>query len=96
MIHPPMPWDFSVVCLSSPYWAKSKDEDEEVTEPTALPRQQIVPSVQNRKNALLLHPTGRDLSQLAIATVQHALLRALEAVFPLEQGEILAEPTSSP
>jgi hypothetical protein len=76
----------------SGYWAKSKDEDEEVTDPTASPRQRIVPSVQDRKNALLLQPIGPDLSQLAIATVQHALLRGIEAVFQLEQGEILAEP----
>ena len=36
-------------------------------------------------------PTGQ-LSQTALATVQHALLRGIEAVFQLEEGEILAEP----
>jgi Lhr-like helicase len=76
----------------SGYWAKSKDEDDEVTDPTASPRQRIVPSVQDRKNALLLQPIGSELSQQAVATVQHALLRGIEAVFQLEQGEILAEP----
>jgi hypothetical protein len=36
--------------------------------------------------------TGEDLSQTAIATFQHALLRGLESAFQLEEGEILAEP----
>jgi len=40
----------------------------------------------------LLQPTGQELSQSTLATVQHALLRGIEAVFQLEEGEILAEP----
>lgn len=65
---------------------------DEPTDPTASPRQWIVPSVQDRKNALLLQPTGQELSQATLATLQHALLRGIEAVFQLEEGEILAEP----
>jgi hypothetical protein len=75
----------------SGYWAKNEEEDEEATDPTASPRQWIVPTVQDRKNALLFQPVGIELSQLTIATLQHALLRGIEAVFQLEQGEILAE-----
>ena len=74
------------------WWAKNEDEDEDVPDPTASPRQWIVPSVRDRKNALLLQPTERDLTQTALTTVQHALLRGIEAVFQLEEGEILAEP----
>ncbi|MEZ4321154.1 MAG: DEAD/DEAH box helicase [Myxococcota bacterium] len=75
----------------SGYWAKNEDDDDN-TDPTASPRQWIVPSVQDRKNALLLTPIDPTLSQVSVATLQHALLRGIEAVFQLEEGEILAEP----
>ena len=78
----------------SGYWARSDDEDEEerALDPTASPRQWIVPSVQDRKNALLFQPVGSSFSEVTLATVQHALLRGIEAVFQLEEGEMLAEP----
>ena len=74
----------------SGYWAKNEDEDDN-QDPTAAPRQWIVPSVQDRKNALLFSPLGTNLSPMTLATIQHALLRGLEAVFQLEEGELLAE-----
>jgi RAD3-like DEAD/DEAH box helicase/uncharacterized protein DUF1998/helicase-like protein len=76
----------------SGYWAKNDDESDEVADPTVSPRQWIVPSVQDRKNALLLQPSGQQCEQSTLATLQHALLRGIEAVFQLEEGEILAEP----
>jgi ATP-dependent helicase YprA (DUF1998 family) len=76
----------------SGYWAKNEEEGEETTDPSASPRQWIVPSVQDRKNALLFQPIDPDLSQSALTTVQHALLRGIESVFQLEEGEISAEP----
>ena len=78
----------------SGYWARSKDEDAETgaLDPTASPRQWIVPSVQDRKNALLFQPAGDPLAEVTLATVQHAILRGIEAVFQLEEGEVLAEP----
>ena len=78
----------------SGYWAKNEDEDsdESASDPTVAPRQWIVPSVQDRKNALLFQPVGEDLSPVTLATVQHAILRGIEAVFQLEEGEMLAEP----
>jgi hypothetical protein len=75
----------------SGYWAKNED-DEEDQDPTASPRQWIVPSVQDHKNALLFNPLEKSLTDTSIATLQHALLRGIEAVFQLEEGEILAEP----
>ena len=78
----------------SGYWAKNEDEDSDgsATDPTASPRQWIVPSVQDRKNALLFQPVGDVSSQVTLVTVQHAILRGIEAVFQLEEGEMLAEP----
>ena len=74
----------------SGYWASDEPEDDK--DPTASPRQWIVPSVQDHKNALLFTPLGESLTKTSITTLQHALLRGIEAVFQLEAGEILAEP----
>ncbi len=79
----------------SGYWARNNDEDNGPDNLNALPRQWIVPSVQDRKNALLLLPIGGELSQTTLATVQHAMLRGIEAVFQLEGGEVFAEPVPS-
>jgi len=79
----------------SGYWAKNNDEGNAATDPTAAPRQWIVPSVQDHKNTLLLQFGGDDLPQTAVVTLQHALLRGIEAVFQLEEGEVLAEPMPS-
>ena len=78
----------------SGYWARNdgEDADDGALDPTASPRQWIVPSVQDRKNALLFQPVGDPLSEVTLATVQHAILRGIEAVFQLEEGEMLAEP----
>ena len=78
----------------SGYWARNEDDDadERALDPTASPRQWIVPSVQDRKNALLFQPVGDSLPHVALVTVQHAILRGIEAVFQLEEGEMLAEP----
>jgi superfamily II DNA/RNA helicase len=78
----------------SGYWARNEDDSEAEGEldPTIAPRQLIVPSVQDQKNALVFTPIDETLSTRTMATLQHALLRGIEAVFELEEGEILAEP----
>ena len=75
-------------------WARNEEEDQDgdTPDPTASPRQWIVPSVQDRKNALLFQLAGEPRGDVTLATVQHALLRGIEAVFQLEEGEMLAEP----
>ena len=73
-------------------WAPSEEESSEPIDPTTAQAQLVVPSVQDHKNALLLTPCSAGMSQSALATIQHALLRGIEAVFQLEEGEILAEP----
>ena len=76
----------------SGYWAKNEDESTEPADPSVAPRQWIVPIVQDRKNALLVRPSTEGLSPTTLATVHHALLRGIEAVFQLEESEVLAEP----
>lgn len=75
------------------YWAKN-DEEEGTDDVDRVPKQKVVPAVEESKNALLMRPSGGDLTLEAVAmtTLQHALLRGLETVYQLEQGEILAEP----
>ena len=81
----------------SGYWAKAEDEtDDAPQDPTSKARQVIVPMVRDQKNALLIQYPGFTKDDLgASATVQHALLRGIEAVFQLEEGEVLAEPMPS-
>lgn len=78
----------------SGYWAKSEDEDPDVDLPPDVVRPvRIVPIVRDHKNALLFRfadPTA--YTPATITTVQHALLRGIEVVFQLEEGEVLGEP----
>ena len=53
----------------------------------------IVPIVRDHKNALLFRFSDpAAYAPETIATVQHALMRGIEVVFQLEEGEILGEP----
>jgi hypothetical protein len=75
------------------YWAKVDDDAGDTpVDPTTHANQLVVPAVSDRKNALLYRPLGLSLDESAMATIQYALLRGLETVFQLEQGEMLAEP----
>lgn len=78
----------------SGYWAKSADEDtDRDTPPDVVKPVRIVPIVRDRKNALLFRfQNPEQYEPETIATVQHALLRGIEVVFQLEEGEILGEP----
>jgi Lhr-like helicase len=85
----------------SGYWASvSRLQDDDEPSPTKL-RQRITPVVEDHKNALLIRfpaawlaETGENTASI-VATIQHALARGMEAVYQLEEGEILVEPTPS-
>ena len=74
-------------------WIKDPDngeDDEGMADPTTAKAQRIVPMVEDHKNALLLRPET-PLSTEQMATLQHALIRGIQLVFELEEGEILGE-----
>ena len=76
------------------YWAKSEDENQETDPPPDLVKPvRIVPIVRDHKNALLFRFKRPDeFEPETITTVQHALMRGIEVVYQLEEGEILGEP----
>jgi hypothetical protein len=75
-------------------WLKNEAQGEdEGTDPKGARRQSIVPVVEDTKNALLLKfDRSVDLGQAQMATLQHALVRAIETEHVLEAGELLGEP----
>lgn len=80
-------------------WVGKPKDDGTPAHPEKL-TQLIVPLVEDRKNALLLRFSEDWLSDISskettLTTLQHALARGIEALFQLEEGEILVEPTPS-
>jgi len=76
-------------------WLKNEAKgEEEGADPTqGTRRQTIVPMVEDTKNALLVtFDEGFGLTIEQMATIQHALVRAIEAEHVLEAGELLGEP----
>ena len=77
------------------WWVKEDaDDDDNGGHDDKLPPQRIVPFVQDNKNALLVQPHGA-CEPRTLATLQHALKRGIEAVYQLEEAELLAEPLPS-
>jgi len=75
-------------------WLKNEAQGEDEGEdPNGAPRQSIVPVVEDTKNALLLKFAPQlELDERQMATLQHALVRAIQAEHVLEIGELLGEP----
>lgn len=77
-------------------WLKNEDagEDEGAdADPRSARRQSIVPMVEDTKNALLVQfAPALGFGPVQMATLQHALVRAIETVHVLETGELLGEP----
>ena len=80
---------------STGWWKGGLDDAEEKETPEGVVTQRIVPIVQDNKNAALIRLPTKPLSESSMATLQHALVRGLELVFQLEEGETLAEPVPS-
>lgn len=75
-------------------WLKNEaaGEDEGDVASAGARRQSIVPLVEDTKNALLLQfDAAFELGKEQMATLQHALVRAIETEHVLETGELLGE-----
>ncbi len=85
----------------SGYWASANGTGDKDEPSPMKSRQRITPVVEDRKNALLIRFPSKwlagagDNADSIVATIQHALARGVEAVYQLEEGEILVEPTPS-
>ena len=73
-------------------WVGDADQDTDDAPDTAVV-QRVVPIVQDHKNAALFRPIDHSLSEIGMATLQHALTRGIDLVFQLEESEVLSEPT---
>ena len=72
-------------------WKSDSNNDGEDGDPDAPRDQRIVPLVEDRKNAILLRPY-RIFDSAQMAGLQNAVIRSIEIVFELEEGELLGEP----
>ncbi|TCO81277.1 ATP-dependent helicase YprA (DUF1998 family) [Plasticicumulans lactativorans] len=59
--------------------------------PDKTPPQRIVPYVEDRRNVLIVRPP-EELDIKTMATLQYALKRGIEALYQLEETELMAEP----
>lgn len=71
--------------------AGEEGEAEQDVPPDQTPPQRIVPYVEDRRNVLIIRPM-EDLSLKTMATLQYALKRGIEALYQLEESELMAEP----
>ena len=72
-------------------WKRDANNNGDDNDPSGSRDQRIVPLVQDRKNAILLRPR-RALDVAQMSTLQHAIIRGIELIFELEEGELLGEP----
>lgn len=79
------------------YWCKRdtgddsqdvKNQEDEAAE--KLPKQRIVPYVEDRRNVMIFKPKTQMTNE-DMATLQSALCRSMEAVFEVEESEIAVE-----
>src|SRR5690606_25373731 len=84
---------FDIDTVSGRWLKNDARGDDEGDDPHRAKPQRIVPLVEDTKNALLLRfDRFADIGKAQMATLQHALIRAIETEHVLETGELLGEP----
>lgn len=76
------------------HWMGGADESGELESdapPDKTPPQRIVPYVEDRRNVLIIRPL-EPLDIKTMATLQYAIKRGIEAIYQLEESELMAEP----
>ncbi|NUY34923.1 DEAD/DEAH box helicase [Paraburkholderia sp. JPY303] len=76
------------------HWMGGPDDagdSEPDTAPDKTPPQLIVPYVEDRRNVLIVRPQ-EELDLKTMATLQYALKRGIEAIYQLEESELMVEP----
>ena len=77
------------------YWQRNDqlqaDDDDAPADPTANRTARVVPFVEDRRNCLIIEPAD-DLDDAAMATLQAAIKKAIQAIYQLEDNELAAEP----
>jgi very-short-patch-repair endonuclease len=70
------------------------EENGEDAPPDKTPPQPIVPFVEDRRNILVVRPSHKlgVLSTSSMTTLQFALKRGMEAIYQLEESELVGEP----
>ena len=83
--------DGFVLDLERGTWGKNKQalEDDEREDPMSDRIRRVIPYVEDRKNSLLLHPSGVAADDLL--SLQAALKNAIQVVYQLEDNELAAE-----
>jgi Lhr-like helicase/very-short-patch-repair endonuclease len=71
--------------------AEEAGEPDPDTPPDKTPPQRIVPYVEDRRNVLIVRPL-EELDIKTMATLQYALKRGIEALYQLEESELMVEP----
>ncbi|WP_153146444.1 DEAD/DEAH box helicase [Dechloromonas sp. H13] len=74
--------------------AEESGEPDPDAPPDRTPPQRIVPYVEDRRNVLIVRPP-ETFEMATMATLQYALKRGIEAVYQLEESELMAEPLPS-
>ncbi|RIV88365.1 DUF1998 domain-containing protein [Aurantiacibacter xanthus] len=83
---------FVIDPLTGRWLADKNNDDGTGPDPGKSRQQRIVPVVEDHKNSLLLIPDASfNLGPAEMATLQHALVRAIEVSESLEEGEMLGE-----
>jgi len=74
------------------YWARNdQEQSEDPDDPLSKATRRVVPYVEDHRNCLLFEP-ATPLGVEAMASLQAALKRGIQAIFQLEDQELAAEP----